>query len=315
MDPHHTAIVFPGQGCQRTGMGHDFHEAFDAARLVFQEASEALDVDVPALCFTPDARLDLTEFAQPAILVTEIAMLRSLEAEFGLHASWFGGHSLGEYTALVAAGALPLAEAARLVRERGRLMQDAVPVGAGRMVAVIGQHLDRDAVAAAIADLSVSLANDNCAKQVVLSGTVEATHRAETRLGEALGGSVRFIALDVSAPFHSSLMASVEAPFAAVLRAAGERIDAARAACVTSNFTGTFHRAERNRVIDCLVRQISNTVQWRANMEALASRAARFVEIGPGRPLRAFFKTIDIDVTAITDTRAAARAAAALGAV
>ena len=239
-------------------------------------------------------------------------MLRSLEAEFALHASWFGGHSLGEYTALVAAGALPLAEAARLVRERGRLMQDAVPVGEGRMVAVIGEHLDRDEIAAAIAGLSVSLANDNCTKQVVLSGTVEATRRAEARLGEALECSLRFIALDVSAPFHSSLMSSVEASFGAVLRAAGDSIDPARAACVTSNFTGTFHSAERERVLDCLIRQVSNTVQWRANMEALASRATRFIEIGPARPLRGFFKTLDIDVTAITDVRSATRAAAAL---
>jgi [acyl-carrier-protein] S-malonyltransferase/trans-AT polyketide synthase/acyltransferase/oxidoreductase domain-containing protein len=241
-------------------------------------------------------------------------MLRSLEVEFGLCASWFGGHSLGEYTALVGAGALPLADAVRLVRERGRLMQDAVPVGEGRMVAVIGEDLDRDAVAAAIADLSVSLANDNCTKQVVLSGTVEGTRRAEARLGEALDRRLRFIALDVSAPFHSSRMASIEASFGVTLRGAAASIDAARAACVTSNFTGTFHRAERDQVIDCLIRQISNTVQWRANMEALASRAARFVEIGPARPLRGFFKTIGIDVTAITDLGSATRSAAALGA-
>jgi len=307
-----TAIVFPGQGSQRAGMGQDFHESSPPARLAFQEASEALGLDLTALCFTPDERLARTEFAQPAILVTEIAMLRALEAEIGLRASWFGGHSLGEYTALVAAGALPLGEATCLVRERGRLMQAAVPVGVGRMIAVIGDQLDRDRIETATADLQVSVANDNSPKQIVLSGVAADTRVAETRLPDALGCNLRFIELDVSAPFHSSLMLPVEASFGPVLRAAGASIDPTRAGRVTSNYTGTFHAADRDAVIDSLIRQISGTVEWRANMEALAGQAARFVEVGPGRPLRGFFKALDIDVTAITDRRSTTRAAAAL---
>jgi [acyl-carrier-protein] S-malonyltransferase/trans-AT polyketide synthase/acyltransferase/oxidoreductase domain-containing protein len=293
-------------------MGQDFHESSAPARLAFQEASEALGLDLAALCFTPDERLDRTEFAQPAILVTEIAMLRALEAELDLRAAWFGGHSLGEYTALVAAGALPLGEAVCLVRERGRLMQAAVPVGAGRMIAVIGDHLDLDRIATTTTDLQVSVANDNSPRQVVLSGTAADTRIAETRLPEALGCTLRFLELDVSAPFHSSLMSSVETSFAPVLQAASASIDPARASYVTSNYTGAFHASDRETVIDSLTRQISNTVRWRANMEALAGRATRFVEVGPGRPLRGFFKALGIDVTAITDRRSAARAAAAL---
>src|SRR5689334_12028618 len=124
-----TTIVFPGQGTQRAGMGQDFHSWSTAARDVYAEASDALGLDLCALCFADDERLGLTELTQPAILATEIAMLRAIETELGLSASTYGGHSLGEYTALVACGALPLASAVRLVRERGRLMQDAVPVG------------------------------------------------------------------------------------------------------------------------------------------------------------------------------------------
>src|SRR5262249_672785 len=129
-----TAVVFPGQGSQRPGMAADFLAQFAAARAVFDEASEALSVDVAALC-AGDARLDRTERTQPAILPAEIAMLAALRKDFGLDAARFGGHSLGEYTALVAAGALSLADAVRLVRLRGRLMQEAVPVGRGGMAA------------------------------------------------------------------------------------------------------------------------------------------------------------------------------------
>jgi malonyl CoA-acyl carrier protein transacylase len=132
------AIVFPGQGSQRPGMGKDFHERFAVAREVYAEASAAAGLDLEALCFGEDERLGLTEFTQPAILTTEIAMLRALEAEFGVEGELFAGHSLGEYTALVAAGVLALADAVRLVRKRGALMQQAVPAGEGAMIAVIG---------------------------------------------------------------------------------------------------------------------------------------------------------------------------------
>ncbi|MGH2671219.1 MAG: ACP S-malonyltransferase, partial [bacterium] len=141
-----TALVFPGQGSQRAGMARDFHDQFAAARHVFAEASSAMDLDLAAICFGGDERLHLTEFTQPCILTAEVAILRVLEEEFHLKASYFGGHSLGEYTALVCAGSLTLPDAAKLVRRRGQLMQAAVPGGQGAMAAIIG--LDDEAARA-----------------------------------------------------------------------------------------------------------------------------------------------------------------------
>jgi [acyl-carrier-protein] S-malonyltransferase/trans-AT polyketide synthase/acyltransferase/oxidoreductase domain-containing protein len=290
-------------------MGRDFHDWSAAARLAYEEASDGAAFDVPGLCFGDDERLGLTEYAQPAILATEVAMLRAIEAELGLSATCFGGHSLGEYTALVAAGALPLGEAVRLVRERGRLMQAAVPAGAGGMTAVIGDALDTGAIARALQDLDATIANDNAGTQVVLSGRTRDLAVARERIGRDLGERVRFVDLEVSAPFHSPLMAPIEPAFAEHLDAVRARLDAARAALVTSNFTGGFHDPDDDAVIDGLVRQISGTVRWRANMQALRERAARVIEIGPGRPLRAFFKTIGVEVQTITDVRSANRVA------
>jgi [acyl-carrier-protein] S-malonyltransferase/trans-AT polyketide synthase/acyltransferase/oxidoreductase domain-containing protein len=308
-----TSIVFPGQGTQRPGMGRDFHDWSPAARHAYDEASEALALDVAALCFGEDERLALTEYAQPAILATEVAMLRAVEAELGLEAACYGGHSLGEYTALVAAGVLPLADAVRLVRERGRLMQEAVPVGEGGMVAVVagssGGALDRDAIARAIEGLAVAIANDNSGTQVVLSGLASDLASARARASEILGERVRFVDLEVSAPFHSPLMAAIEPTFAELLERTRAHLDATRAALVTSNYSGSFHEPDDDAVIERLVRQISGTVRWRANMAALRERSERVIEIGPGRPLRAFFKTIGVDVQTITDVRSATRVA------
>lgn len=307
-----TTIVFPGQGTQRAGMGRDFHAWSPAARAVYDEAAAALGLDLCALCFGDDERLGMTELAQPAILATEIAMLRAVEAELGLSASVHGGHSLGEYTALVACGALPLATAVRLVRERGRLMQEAVPVGRGGMTAVIGEALDRDAIARALDGLEVAIANDNAASQLVLSGLLNDLSRAQLRVTALPGHDrVRFVDLPVSAPFHSPLMAGIEPAFEAALEAARGALDAAPAAAVTCNFTGGFHDPDADAIVERLVRQIAGTVRWRSNMEAIAARGGRVIEIGPGRPLRGFLKTVGIDAATITDVRSATRVATA----
>jgi [acyl-carrier-protein] S-malonyltransferase len=303
-----TTVVFPGQGSQRAGMGHDFCQRFVESRLVFEEASEALGLDVAALCFDEDARLSLTEYAQPAILTTEIAMLRGLAGAFGLEARRFGGHSLGEYTALVAAGVLPLAPALTIVRERGRLMQEAVPVGRGRMLAVIGRQLDVAVLEGAIAGLAVTVANDNSPEQVVLSGLADDVGTAESRLAST--PALRLVPLDVSAPFHSPLMAGIEPAFAAVLEASADAWDVARAPAVTSNLTGGFHDDDPAALRARLVRQISGTVRWRSNMAALADGCTRIIEIGPGRPLRGFFKAIGVTIESITDVRSATRVVA-----
>ena len=307
-----TTVVFPGQGSQRPGMGRDFDERFAASRHVYDEASDALGLDLRRVCFADDERLSRTEYAQPAILVTEIAMLRGLGEAFGLTAWRFGGHSLGEYTALVAAGAIPLADAVRLVRERGRLMQEAVPVGRGRMVAVLRERLDPDAIAASLDGLTVSVANDNSPDQVVLSGLADDVVAAEGRLTAAAGDvPLRLVPLDVSAPFHSPLMAPIEPAFAAMLGEASARWNPAAATRVASNLSGRFHDADATSLLTRLVRQISNTVRWRSNMQTLTAEPSRILEVGPGRPLRGFFKAIGVAIASITDVRSAERTLAA----
>lgn len=300
-----TAVVFPGQGSQRPGMGADFCEAFACAREVFDEVSDALDLDMRTLCFTEDARLNLTEFTQPAILTVEMAMWRVLR-ELGHEASMFAGHSLGEYSALCAAGVLPVGVAAKVVRQRGALMQAAVPVGVGRMVVVQLRQIGTITGLLKLRRLDVDIANHNSPNQVVLSGTAEQVERSCQQLRELFGAEVELIQLNVSAPFHSKLMQTIEEPLRAALTEALAGRDVSAARQVTSNLTGTFHTGEAADLIDALTRQASSTVRWVANMRALAG-AGDVLEVGPNRPLRGFFKAVGKDVTAVTSLRAAER--------
>jgi [acyl-carrier-protein] S-malonyltransferase/trans-AT polyketide synthase/acyltransferase/oxidoreductase domain-containing protein len=173
------AVVFPGQGAQRPGMGKDFYDNVPVSREIYNEASQAAGWDIAAMCFGDDERLDLTEFTQPCILTTEISIFRGLETLLGFSPTLFGGHSLGEFTALVAAGALPLSEAVRIVRIRGRLMQEAVPVGRGAMAAVISDNVDTEVVRQALKNLPIDIANINSANQIVISGDARAMPEAE----------------------------------------------------------------------------------------------------------------------------------------
>jgi [acyl-carrier-protein] S-malonyltransferase len=304
-----TTIVFPGQGSQRAGMGRDFFDRFTSSRRVYEEASDAAGFDVAALCFQDDERLSLTEYSQPAILTTQIAMVCALAEGWGVAAQRFGGHSLGEYSALAAAGVIPLVDAVRIVRERGRLMQAAVPVGEGCMVAVLGASLDRPAIAALLDGLGVDVANDNSDGQVVLSGPAAAVKQAgELLVATPATGAERIVELEVSAPFHSRRMQPIEASFAAVLADACGRGVVGRASSVTSNLTGGFHDADSTLVCERLVGQLSATVRWRDNMSAIAADGGPVFEVGPSRPLRGFFRTIGLDVTSIVDVRSAGRA-------
>ncbi|MDP6931540.1 MAG: ACP S-malonyltransferase [Myxococcota bacterium] len=310
LDRHNgVAIVFPGQGCQKTGMGRDFHEAHPEARAVFEEASEALGQDLAALCFEPDERLGRTAWTQPAILTVEIAMFRTAQARYGLQPDRFGGHSLGEYTALVAAGVLPLDQAVRLVHERGRRMQEAVPEGEGSMAALLRRDLDPEAVGRTLQGLQVDVANHNSPDQVVLSGSSGDLDRALERLSSdpATQGS-RARKLAVSAPFHSRLMSSIEPGFRALLDEASSAWQLSQADRVLSNFTGRWHQADRDALVDSLTRQISGTVRWVDNMQALVrARPAPRIEVGPGRPRRGFFRSLDTTVESITNTLTAQR--------
>ena len=287
-----TIIVFPGQGSQRTGMASDFYEAHAEARSVFEEASEALNLDMATLCFEEDDRLNLTEYTQPAIVTAEIAMYRSLQSCFGLTAQAFGGHSLGEYTALVAAGVIPLASAVRVVRERGRCMQQAVPQGIGSMAAIIMPDLPMTLLRESLEGLRADIANHNAPNQVVISGEAGDVQTAVERFQDHEEGmKARVRMLTVSAPFHSGLMQPIEPGFRAVLYDAAAGWDCERSSCVVSNTTGGLHDGSMDGLIDRLTLQISGTVRWVDNMQTLCSlEADRILEIGPGRPLRGFFR-------------------------
>jgi [acyl-carrier-protein] S-malonyltransferase/trans-AT polyketide synthase/acyltransferase/oxidoreductase domain-containing protein len=307
------AVVFPGQGSQRAGMGADFAEKLAVSKRVFEEASAALGLDVAAIC-AGGPELGLTEYTQPCILTAEIAMLAGLR-EMGFAPARFGGHSLGEYTALVAAGAMPFDAAVRLVRLRGRLMQNAVPVGQGGMAAVIQPNLDLELVARVARDAGIDVANFNSPSQVVISGSTEGLQRATAELTQAIGGAGgRVVALEVSAPFHSRALAVIEGEFRAALDAEAARFDAPRARAVTSNFTGGFHAGDRAALVDALTRQISGSVRWIDNMKALADGAGAIFEVGPNRPLMRFFKELGHEVTAIINLRGADKIAASRGA-
>jgi [acyl-carrier-protein] S-malonyltransferase/trans-AT polyketide synthase/acyltransferase/oxidoreductase domain-containing protein len=303
------AAVFPGQGAQRPGMGKDFYDNVPASREIYEEASQAAGWDIEAMCFGEDEHLNLTEFTQPCILTTEIAMLRGLQAMFGFSPVLFGGHSLGEFTALVAAGALPLSEAVKIVQIRGRLMQEAVPVGVGAMAAVISENIDSEMVRLALEDLPVDVANINSANQVVISGKAGAMAEAEARLEAGLTKDkpFRFILLNVSAPFHSRFMSTIVEPFGDTLRTVGKGIDHDKSATVTSNYRGGFHSGLYEDLIYNLVSQLNNSVLWVDNMKSLSSQANTIYEIGPGRPLRDFFKTINVHCTSITTLSTAER--------
>lgn len=303
------AGVFPGQGAQRPGMGKDYYDNVSVSRQTYEEASDALGWDIGSLCFGDDERLNLTEYTQPCILTTEVAALRGLNHLYGFSPAIFGGHSLGEFTALVAAGVLPLTEAVRIVNIRGQLMQQAVPLGIGGMAAVISQDIDMERLRQHLTDLPIDVANENSAHQVVISGSLSAMPEAEKRLRTAFAHDpgFRFVRLNVSAPFHSRYMKPIEESFAQTMQDVGKNLAPLNGAKVTSNVTGGFHSASREEIVFRLVSQLSNTVRWIHNMKVLAAQTDLIYEIGPSRPLRDFFKTINVICISITSLSAAER--------
>jgi [acyl-carrier-protein] S-malonyltransferase len=310
MEKGPAAVVFPGQGTQRPGMGKDFYEQIASSRETYEEASDVLGWDVAALCFDDDDDdLHLTAFCQPCILTTEIAMLRGLAERYGFYPSFFGGHSLGEFTALVAADALPLAEAVKIVHRRGQLMQEAMPPGLGTMAAVISENLDSERLSRHLDNLPIDVANVNSDHQVVISGTTDAMPDAAVRVQESLteGQTFRFVPLHVSAPFHSRFMRPVEMHFEEVLRDAEKNFNAHNARHVTSNFTGDFHSDRWKNIINSLVQQVSSVVRWKDNMRRLVAKTNAIYEVGPGRPLRDFFKTLNVNCLSITSLKSAER--------
>lgn len=286
-----TAFLFPGQGAQYAGMGRDLYERYPEARAVFDEADRVLGFPLSRLCFEgPEERLQQTEITQPAVLTASVAVLRVLEAR-GMRPDLVAGLSLGEYTALVAAGSLDFAEALRIVRLRGRLMQEAVPPGEGAMAAVLG--LDDAAVEAICREAAapgevVVPANYNCPGQVVIAGHARAVAEAARRAEAA--GARRVVPLPVSAPFHCPLMRPAAQRLAPVLRAAPLRDAAAPVAC---NVDGRLRRAAEE-LREALILQVDHPVRWQDCVRALLSAGAtRFLEVGPGTALTGFVRRID----------------------
>lgn len=308
------AFVFPGQGAQTIGMGQALAEAYPAARAVFEEVDEALGEKLSALIWTGEIEaLTLTENAQPALMATSMAAMAALNAEgIGLErAAFVAGHSLGEYSALCAAGTLSLADTARLLRIRGRAMQAAVPVGQGAMAAVLGLDADAaDKVAQAAAQGEVcQLANENDPTQNVLSGSKAAIDRALILAKEA--GAKRALPLPVSAPFHCALMQPAADEMA---RALAEVTMNAPAVPLVANVLAD-SVTDPARILDLLVEQVTGRVRWRSSVEWMAAQGVtEFWEIGAGKALSGMIKRIDrsIATTAVGTPEDVAVAAAAL---
>ena len=290
-----TAFLFPGQGAQYAGMGADFCEKYREAEEVFDKASEIVGLDIKALCFEKDERLDQTEYTQIAMVTTEIAMLRVILKE-GIRADLAAGLSLGEYGALAACKVMKDEDIFRVVRKRGIYMQNAYPSGGG-MTAVIGMDGDKTAeICDSVAHESgrvVSVANYNCPGQIVITGEKEAVDEAAAKLTEA--GARRCIPLKVSGPFHSGLLKGASEE----LRLELDTADIADPVMpYVTNVTADYV-TEGAPVKDLLARQIYSPVKWQQSIERMAQDGTdTFIEIGPGKTLTGFMKKIDPSLTA-----------------
>lgn len=283
------AFIFPGQGSQYVGMGSDFYENFGEARNVFEEANKALNMDLTGICFNgTEEDLRKTENTQPAILATSIAILKAMEAR-GINCDYTAGLSLGEYSSLVMSEALEFKDALRLVKERGKFMQEAVPIGVGGMSAILG--LDRENLSLLLEKTKkygiVEVANYNSPGQIVLSGELKGLDIAKT---EALNlGAKKVVPLSVSAPFHSSL-----------LEPAGEKLKRELSSVsineskvkMISNVDGKLLN-NKDEIKPKLVNQVSNSVLWQQSVELMINEGVdTFVELGPGKSLSGFVKKI-----------------------
>ena len=283
------AFIFPGQGAQACGMGQDFYEQTETGKRIFDKATELMGFSMPQLCFEENDRLDITEYTQAAMVTASIAMMRVLE-ENGIKPDVAAGLSLGEYCALAAAGVMSDEDAIRTVRQRGILMQEAVPVGEGAMAAILA--LDAAAIEEVTGTMEgVWIANYNCPGQIVISGEKAAVEEACEKLKAA--GAKRAVMLNVSGPFHSGMLAD-----------AGERLGEVLSQVelhepqipYVANVTAQYVKSAAE-VKELLTRQVSSSVRWQQSVEAMiADGVDTFIEIGPGKTLAGFMRKISRDV-------------------
>lgn len=287
-----TAFIFPGQGAQYTGMGKEFYDSYETAKQVFDLASEATGLDIAELCFTENDRLNITEYTQIAMLTCEVAILRVLE-EQGVKADVCAGLSLGEYGALAAAQVIESKDLFKLIRSRGIFMQEAYPAG-GAMTAVLG--LDADTIRRICEEVEgiVSIANDNCPGQLVITGEEAAVQKASEKLTQA--GAKRCVPLKVSGPFHSALLTCAGEKLAAELAEVEVHDPVIPYICNVEAAPVT----ESSRVRELLAKQVSGTVRWRESMlRMLADGVDTFIEIGPGKTLTGFLRKTDREAKAM----------------
>ena len=283
------AFIFPGQGAQACGMGQDFYEQTETGKRIFDKATELMGFSMPQLCFEENDRLDITEYTQAAMVTASIAMMRVLE-ENGIKPDVAAGLSLGEYCALAAAGVMSDEDAIWTVRQRGILMQEAVPVGEGAMAAILA--LDAAAIEEVTGAMEgVWIANYNCPGQIVISGEKAAVEEACEKLKAA--GAKRAVMLNVSGPFHSGMLAD-----------AGERLGEVLSQVelhepqipYVANVTAQYVKSAAE-VKELLTRQVSSSVRWQQSVEAMiADGVDTFIEIGPGKTLAGFMRKISRDV-------------------
>lgn len=280
------AFIYPGQGAQVCGMGQEFYEQTEIGKQVFDLASEILGFSMPELCFTENDRLDITEYTQAAMVTVSIAMTKVLEAK-GIRPDVTAGLSLGEYCALYAAGVMTEKDAIATVRQRGILMQEAVPAGQGGMAAILA--MDAAAIEDVIADIDgVQIANYNCPGQIVISGKKEAVEAACEKLKEA--GAKRTVMLNVSGPFHSRMLTGAGEKLGEVLKNVEVHTPVIP---YVANVTAAYV-TDAEEVKPLLEKQVSSSVRWQQSVEAmLADGVDTFIEIGPGKTLAGFMKKID----------------------
>ena len=283
------AFIFPGQGAQACGMGKDFYEQTETGKRIFDKATQLMGFSMPQLCFEENDRLDITEYTQAAMVTASIAMMRVLE-ENGIKPDVAAGLSLGEYCALAAAGVMSDEDAIRTVRQRGRLMQEAVPVGEGAMAAILA--LDASAIEEVTGAMEgVWIANYNCPGQIVISGEKAAVEEACEKLKAA--GAKRAVMLNVSGPFHSGMLTAAGEKLGQVL----SRVELHEPRIpYVANVTAQYVKSA-GEVKELLTRQVSSSVRWQQSVEAMIGDGVdTFIEIGPGKTLAGFMRKISRDV-------------------